>query len=106
MALYFDSLERLLALDLAVIYPAHGPRIDRPYDKIREYLAHRRMRESQVLECLAAGVAAIPAMVERMYTETPVFLHAAAAQSVRAHLVKLEREGAVRRVPDDRWALV
>jgi glyoxylase-like metal-dependent hydrolase (beta-lactamase superfamily II) len=105
MALYLDSLERLLDLDLAVIYPAHGPRIDRPYEKIREYLAHRRMRESQVLECLAAGVAAIPAMVERMYTETPVYLHAAAAQSVRAHLVKLEREGAVTRSGDDRWTL-
>jgi glyoxylase-like metal-dependent hydrolase (beta-lactamase superfamily II) len=105
MAAYLDSLERLLELDLAVIYPAHGPRIDRPYDKIREYLAHRRMRESQVLECLAEGVGAVPAMVERMYTETPRSLHAAAGQSVRAHLVKLEREGAVRRVDGERWAL-
>jgi glyoxylase-like metal-dependent hydrolase (beta-lactamase superfamily II) len=108
MALYLDSLERLLALDLERIYPAHGPRIDAPHAKIREYLAHRRMRESQVLEALAAGVTEVSAMVERMYTDTPKFLHAAAAQSVRAHLLKLERDGAVRRSSRDggeRWAL-
>jgi hypothetical protein len=63
------------------------------------------MRESQVLECLAAGLAEVPAMVTRMYTETPVFLHAAAAQSVRAHLIKLEREGAARHADGERWAL-
>jgi glyoxylase-like metal-dependent hydrolase (beta-lactamase superfamily II) len=107
MALYFDSLERLLELELERIYPAHGPRIAEPHAKIREYLAHRRMRESQVLECLASGLSEVTAMVERMYLETPKFLHAAAAQSVRAHLVKLEREGKARRIGGDSeaWAL-
>jgi len=107
MAHYLDSLERLLGLELTRIYPAHGPRIGDPHGKIREYLAHRRMREAQVLECLADGIAQIPAMVERMYTETPAFLHAAAAQSVRAHLIKLEREAQVTRRSGDpeNWAL-
>jgi glyoxylase-like metal-dependent hydrolase (beta-lactamase superfamily II) len=101
MALYLDSLERLLDLELERIYPAHGPRIPEPHAKIREYLTHRRMRESQVLECLASGISQVPDMVERMYVETPKFLHAAAAQSVRAHLVKLEREGKARRTGSD-----
>lgn len=107
MALYLDSLERLLDLELSRIYPAHGPRIGEPHAKIREYLTHRRMREAQVLECLAEGVNEIPAMVERMYVETPKFLHTAAAQSVRAHLLKLEREGRASRAAgeSDRWAL-
>jgi glyoxylase-like metal-dependent hydrolase (beta-lactamase superfamily II) len=108
MALYLDSLERLLELDLERIYPAHGPRIDDPYGKIREYLAHRRMREAQLLEALAAGPREVPEMVEQIYVDTPAFLHGAAAQSVRAHLVKLEREGAARRSGGDgaeRWSL-
>jgi glyoxylase-like metal-dependent hydrolase (beta-lactamase superfamily II) len=107
MALYLDSLEHLLGLELTRIYPAHGPRIGDPHGKIREYLTHRRMRESQVLECLASRIAEIPAMVERMYSETPKFLHAAAAQSVRAHLIKLERDGRVRRSSGEpeSWAL-
>jgi glyoxylase-like metal-dependent hydrolase (beta-lactamase superfamily II) len=109
MALYLDSLERLLALDLERIYPAHGPAIRDPYAKIREYLAHRRMREAQIVEALGSGPSGIGAIVERVYVGTPVFLHAAAAQSVRAHLVKLERDGVVQHVTlggVEQWSLV
>jgi glyoxylase-like metal-dependent hydrolase (beta-lactamase superfamily II) len=109
MALYLDSLERLLALDLERIYPAHGPAIRDPYARIREYLAHRRMREAQIVEALGSGPSEIGAIVERVYVGTPVFLHAAAAQSVRAHLVKLERDGVVRHVTPggvEQWSLV
>src|SRR5438128_2473065 len=42
---YMDSLHRLLQLDLETIYPAHGPVIREPKEKIREYIAHRELRE-------------------------------------------------------------
>ncbi len=55
---YMDSLRRLLALDLETIYPAHGPVIRNPKEKIGEYIAHRELRERQVLEALARRRAA------------------------------------------------
>ena len=35
-----------------VIFPGHGPPIERPYEKIDEYIAHRLMREQQILDAL------------------------------------------------------
>jgi glyoxylase-like metal-dependent hydrolase (beta-lactamase superfamily II) len=90
-----DSLRRLLALDAETIYPAHGPVIRNAPKKIREYLAHRELRERQVLSALKEGPLEVPAIVKRIYTDVPEFLHAAAAQSVRSHLKKLHSEGRV-----------
>jgi glyoxylase-like metal-dependent hydrolase (beta-lactamase superfamily II) len=92
---YMDSLHRLLALDVETIYPAHGPVIRNAKQKIREYIAHRELRERQVLAALKDGPLEVPAIVKRIYTDVPEFLHAAAAQSVRSHLKKLLNEGRV-----------
>jgi ribonuclease/clavin/mitogillin len=101
---YMDSLRRLLALDVETIYPAHGPVIRDAKGKIREYIAHRELRERQVLAALKDGPLEVPAIVKRIYTDVPQFLHTAAAQSVRSHLKKLQREG---RVAEDGaiWAI-
>lgn len=92
---YLDSLRRLLALDVEVIYPAHGPMIRNARAKIEQYIAHRLLRETQVLDGLRCGVSEVPALVKRMYTDVPEALHGAAAMSVLAHLRKLEKEGRV-----------
>jgi len=92
---YLSSLRRILDLELAVLYPAHGPAIHNPREKVEAYLAHRALREEQILEGLRAGVHGVPELVERIYTDVPDFLHPAAAWSVHAHLRKLEREGEV-----------
>jgi glyoxylase-like metal-dependent hydrolase (beta-lactamase superfamily II) len=104
LAQYMDSLRRLLALDVETIYPAHGPVIRNAKAKLREYIAHRELRERQVLAALKDGPLEVPAIVKRIYTDVPEFLHAAAAQSVRSHLKKLQREG---RVAEDGaiWAI-
>jgi ribonuclease/clavin/mitogillin len=101
---YLDSLRRLLTLDVAVIYPAHGPQIRNPREKIESYLAHRALRDEQILDGLRAGVRSVPALVKRRYTDVPEFLHGAAAMSVNAHLRRLERDGIVVRDGED-WAL-
>jgi glyoxylase-like metal-dependent hydrolase (beta-lactamase superfamily II) len=92
LAQYMDSLQRLLALDVETIYPAHGPVIRSAKAKIREYIAHRELRERQVLAALKEGPLEVPAIVKQIYTDVPEFLHAAAGQSVRSHLRKLHRE--------------
>jgi ribonuclease/clavin/mitogillin len=102
---YMDSLRRLLELDLETIYPAHGPVIRNPKEKIGEYIAHRELRERQVLEALT-GSAPLEAMaiVKKIYVDVPDYLHPAAASSVRSHLRKLEREGRVTE-HEKRWSL-
>jgi glyoxylase-like metal-dependent hydrolase (beta-lactamase superfamily II) len=101
---YLASLRRLLELDLEVIYPAHGPAIRDPYGKINEYLAHRALREQQILEGLAAGLRVVSDLVRRIYVDIPEWLYAAAGVSVEAHLRKLEKDGVVVRTGDD-WIL-
>jgi len=92
---YMDSLERILAERPKEIYPAHGPRIKAGIAKIEEYLSHRRDREQQVLDALAAGDRDAMTMVRRIYVGYPETLYSAAAQSVTSHLKKLERDGRV-----------
>ena len=109
MALYLDSLQRILELDLARIYPGHGPLIHDPRTKLEEYILHRQQREAQIMEAIHAGSTTVERIVEKIYRETPKALHPAAAQSVGAHLTKLEREGRASRSMDatgeNHWAL-
>jgi glyoxylase-like metal-dependent hydrolase (beta-lactamase superfamily II) len=104
------SLRRLQSLDVRRIYPAHGPVIEDAQGRLAEYVEHRLMRERQILKALADGLTTIPRMVERIYAEVPVSLHAMAGQSVASHLKKLAREGRVREHPiadaPSRWELL
>lgn len=97
---YIQSLHRLLDFDADVLYPAHGPRIRNPREKIESYLAHRALRDEQILEGLKAGVETIVDLVKRIYTDVPEYLHHAAGMSVDAHLRKLIKEGLVERDGD------
>ncbi len=101
---YMASLRKLLDLDLSVIYPAHGPAIRAPYKKLNDYIAHRELREQQVLDALGTGLTKIPDMVKRIYVDVPEFLHVAAGNSVQSHLIKLEKEGVVKNEGEE-WAL-
>jgi glyoxylase-like metal-dependent hydrolase (beta-lactamase superfamily II) len=93
LADYMASLCRLLALDLRIVLPAHGPAIDDPHALLEQYIAHREERERQVLAGLAAGPQTVAALVSAIYTDVDPALHPMAALSVTAHLLKLEHEG-------------
>jgi len=105
LADYLQSLRRLAALDPVRALSAHGPVIDDPLSLIDRYLAHRRERERQVLEGLAAGVATIPGLVAAIYDGLIPALVAMAEESVLAHLVMLEGEVRVVR-EGEAWRLV
>ncbi|OGP83527.1 MAG: hypothetical protein A2Y95_12740 [Deltaproteobacteria bacterium RBG_13_65_10] len=92
---YLASLEEILTRDLGRIYPGHGPVIPDGRAKIEEYLAHRRMREAQVLDTVSRGIGEPWRIVEALYTDVPSVLHPAAEQSVIQHLRKLAAEGKV-----------
>jgi glyoxylase-like metal-dependent hydrolase (beta-lactamase superfamily II) len=99
--LYLDSLRRVLALDVARIYPGHGPVLDPARPVIEGYIAHRLERDMQILAALRGGAETVPDIVTEVYRDVAPALHVPARLSVQSHLVKLEREGRVRRLSGD-----
>ncbi len=95
MAAYMASLDKLLSRHDAVYWPTHGPAITEPHQHVRAFIAHRREREAGILECLAAGVGEIDAIVERLYVGLNPGLRRAAGRSVQAHLIDLVERGIV-----------
>ncbi len=95
LAAYLDSLERMRSLGARVICPGHGPVVWDAGAKIAEYVAHRAEREGQVLDALAKGAATPADLVPVIYVGYPPEIHPAAARSVLAHLLALERAGRV-----------
>ena len=104
---YLDTLRRLRMLDIARIYPGHGPPIDQAQEKITSYLEHRLARERQILAELVPGARSVHEIVQSIYRGYPPHLHGAAGQSVQSHLNKLVREGRIARDGGDpaRYAL-
>jgi DNA-binding transcriptional ArsR family regulator len=66
-----------------------------PTAVLSEYVAHRKMRERQILKFLSAQPATIPKIVRALYTDTPDGLIEMAQRQVHAHLLKLKAEGKV-----------
>jgi glyoxylase-like metal-dependent hydrolase (beta-lactamase superfamily II) len=95
MTAYMASLDKLLGRRDAVYWPTHGPAITEPQAHVRAFIEHRREREAGILECLAAGVGHIDAIVERLYVGLQPGLRRAAGRSVQAHLIDLAGRGVV-----------
>ncbi|HEX4455430.1 MAG TPA: MBL fold metallo-hydrolase [Kofleriaceae bacterium] len=105
MALYLDSLRNLLARDGGALLPAHGPVISDGAAKLREYIAHRTMREDRVVAALAGQPDASAAeLVAIAYSDTPRVLWGLAERSLLAHMDKLVRDGRAREVSPGRWS--
>jgi ribonuclease/clavin/mitogillin len=105
MAEYLASLELLLARPAAALLPAHGPMIPDGPAKLREYLAHRRMREARVAAALSGAPRSVRELISIAYSDTPAVLWPLAERSLLAHLVKLVRDGkAVER--DGGWSAI
>ena len=105
MAAYLRSIERVLAMEPARMLPAHGPVIDDPQKLLRRYLQHRLEREAQVLDAVRHGDATPEMIAARVYSGQSASVLAMAAESVLAHLIKLERDGRVRRT-NDAWHII
>jgi glyoxylase-like metal-dependent hydrolase (beta-lactamase superfamily II) len=102
---YLDSLTRIRDLKPGRLLPGHGPVITDPGSLIDGYLAHRADREAQVVDALRRGAATPHEIVPLIYGKLTDSIAAAAAESVLAHLIKLEEDGAAHRDADGRWAL-
>ena len=92
---YMSSLRRLLALEIQVMYPAHGGRVRNARQRVEELIAHRNMRTEQIVQNLHKGEKTATELVELIYSDVDRRLHAAARQSVKAHLDSLMEQGQV-----------
>jgi len=101
---YLASLNRMLALGPSLLLPGHGPPVPDAEAKIQTYLAHRAMREEQILTALRSVPASVDTLVARLYPDTPAPLLPMAARNVHAHLEHLEGQGRVRRA-DGGWEM-
>jgi glyoxylase-like metal-dependent hydrolase (beta-lactamase superfamily II) len=106
LAQYLASLERVLGLRPATIYPGHGPIVEDAVGKVREYLDHRRLRVAQVVQALAdRGPSTVSELVAAIYTDVAPELVAPAGRNVRANLELLTAEGKAAAAADERWQL-
>jgi glyoxylase-like metal-dependent hydrolase (beta-lactamase superfamily II)/8-oxo-dGTP pyrophosphatase MutT (NUDIX family) len=104
MAEYLASLERMKALDVRVLLPAHGPPLPSPQRKLDEYIHHRLWREARVLEALTAkGEASAAELVTDVYKDVAPSLFALAERSLQAHLIKLARDGRAHKLGGTRY---
>ncbi|MBV9332675.1 MAG: MBL fold metallo-hydrolase [Candidatus Eremiobacteraeota bacterium] len=111
---YQRTLQRLADEfgDARVLYGGHGPVVNDPKAKIAEYIAHRQMREQQILDALHDGPSTIPALVRRIYSPQRQPLWPAMARQILAHLSALEDEGQVssrvldRSMTPEEWAIL
>jgi glyoxylase-like metal-dependent hydrolase (beta-lactamase superfamily II) len=103
---YLDSLRRIRDLAPSRLLPGHGPAIENVAAVIDEYLAHRAERERQIVDALASGPQTVDQLVERIYSGLHPSVVRAAADSVLAHLIKLQDEERAAMEPDRRWSVV
>lgn len=97
---YMNSLQLLHERDDRVLYPAHGPAVTKPRQLVRSMIGHRRQRENQILRLLGEDRQEVGDLVPQMYKGLDPKLVKAAALSVTAHLIDLERRGLVARSED------
>jgi glyoxylase-like metal-dependent hydrolase (beta-lactamase superfamily II) len=96
MKQYLASLDRLRKIKrVARICPGHGDVIENPTEVLDEYVAHRKLRERQILKQLKDQPRTVKKIVANLYTDTPDGLIEMAQAQVYAHLLKLKADGKV-----------
>jgi glyoxylase-like metal-dependent hydrolase (beta-lactamase superfamily II) len=96
MKQYLASLDRLRKIKRVTrICPGHGDVVDEPAALLDEYVAHRKMRERQIVKLLKEQPRTIKRIVDALYTDTPDGLIEMAQHQVHAHLLKLKADGKV-----------
>jgi glyoxylase-like metal-dependent hydrolase (beta-lactamase superfamily II) len=93
---YLASLDRMRALSrLTVLFGGHGPPVANPYEKIDEYIAHRKQREDLILDAIRAGATTTQEILARAYVDVSQKALGMAERAVLAHLEKLATDGLV-----------
>jgi glyoxylase-like metal-dependent hydrolase (beta-lactamase superfamily II) len=95
MADYFNSLERVIGLGYSRYLPAHGGEIEDGPDYARALLAHRQMRNRQIVEAVEKGATKIGELLAPIYPGLALELRGAALMTLRAHVEYLADRGQI-----------
>ena len=109
LATYMQSLERMGKHFKGRAYPGHGAVVEDGTAKVREYIQHRQEREQQVMKVLGEGPRrGMTAMeiVRVVYKDYNPELYEAATKGVLMILIKLEGEGKVQEMGEEKWRVV
>lgn len=90
---YVGSLAKLIGIGSRLIAPGHGPVVDEPLTKLKWLIEHRRKREEQIIGLLSSGTSSMDGLFNEIYPKLGTDLHRTARGQIRAHLMKLERDG-------------
>jgi glyoxylase-like metal-dependent hydrolase (beta-lactamase superfamily II)/8-oxo-dGTP pyrophosphatase MutT (NUDIX family) len=93
MALYFQSLQRVIDLKPAAIFPSHGIALG-GVDKLEKTLNHRKMREEHIKNLLKKGKD-IEEIFSEVYFDLKPELKKYAIATIESHIKKIKAEGTV-----------
>ena len=93
LATYLQSLERIAQSPITTLYPAHGPAMRDGQRLIKQYIRHRRQRETSLVQALQNGGGTVEAMLPKVYWDADPKLFPFATRSLLAGLQKLQEEG-------------
>ncbi len=96
MSDYLASLEKTIALPYRHYLPAHGGPIEDGPGYARALLAHRKLRNSQIVEAVKAGARNTDGLLSRIYPTLKGPLRFAAGLTLKAHVEYLDGAGLVR----------
>lgn len=92
---YLRSLEKVLALGYLHYLPAHGGPIADGPAYARALLAHREMRNDQVVAAVEAGATSLGEIRRRIYPRLALPLQGAARMTLKAHVEYLAGQGRI-----------
>lgn len=95
MADYLRSLERVLGLNYTHYVPAHGGVIEDGPDYAAALLAHRQLRNRQVVAAVGAGARKLGQLRAAIYPELALPLRGAALMTLKAHVEYLVDRGLI-----------
>ena len=101
---YMESLDKIYEREDRIYYPAHGAPIEKPKQLVRSMIGHRKQRERQIVRLLGEESQSVEALVTQMYKGLDPRLVKAAALSVTAHLLDLEKRGMAAVDDADVWS--
>jgi glyoxylase-like metal-dependent hydrolase (beta-lactamase superfamily II)/8-oxo-dGTP pyrophosphatase MutT (NUDIX family) len=93
LATYLQSLERLAVQPMTTLYPAHGPAMRDGQKLVKQYVRHRRQRETKLVDVLQQGPGTVDELLPKVYWDADPKLYPFAARSLLAGLHKLREDG-------------
>jgi glyoxylase-like metal-dependent hydrolase (beta-lactamase superfamily II) len=96
MSDYLQSLEKVIASPYEQYLPAHGGEVTDGPSYARSLLAHRQLRNKQIVEAVNGGARRTSELLSQVYPQIAPILRIAARMTIGAHIEYLEARREIR----------